>query len=80
MWIVDGKKVEKYSGSRAVKDFKSYIEEKTATEKRDSVEEEDAKVEEVTVLQLTGDSFKHGIEKGVTIGMSYQSNVLFSFL
>jgi len=68
LWIVDGKKVEKYSGSRAVKDFKSYIEEKTATEKKDSVEEEkDAKVEEITVLQLTGDSFKHGIEKGVTI-------------
>lgn len=79
LWIVDGKKVEKYSGSRAVNDFKSYIEENTVTEKKDSEEEKDAKVEEITVLQLTGDSFKHGIEKGVTIGMLYQSDLSFSF-
>lgn len=66
LWIVDGKKKEKYSGSRAVKDFKAFIEEKTATEKKES-DEEEAKVEEIAVLQLTGDSFQHGIEKGVTI-------------
>lgn len=66
LWIVDGKKVEKYSGSRAVQDFKAFIEIKTATEKKES-EEEEAKVEEIAVAQLTGDSFKHGVEKGVTI-------------
>lgn len=76
IWIVDGKKVEKYSGSRSLDAFKAYIEEKTATvtekAEEDQAEEEEeaaeeAKVEEVGVLQLTGSSFAHGIEKGVTI-------------
>lgn len=69
LWIVDGKKVEKYSGSRSVEEFKKFIEEKTATEDKESDEdeEEEGKVEEVAVLQLTGNSFNHGIEKGVTI-------------
>ena len=67
LWIVDGKKVEKYSGSRAVQDFKAFIETKTATEEKKDSDEHDAKVEEIAVLQLTGDSFAHGVEKGVTI-------------
>lgn len=67
LWIVDGKKVEKYSGSRAVKDFKAFIEEKTASETMESHDEQPAKVEEIVVLQLTGDNFEHGIEQGVTI-------------
>lgn len=70
LWIVDGKKVEKYSGSRAVEDFKAFIEEKTASENKVS-DEQEAKVEEIGVLQLTGDSFNHGIEKGVTIVKFY---------
>lgn len=67
LWIVDGKKVEKYSGSRSIEEFKQFIEEKTASERKEASDEEDAKVEEVAVLQLTGTSFNHGIEKGVTI-------------
>lgn len=75
IWIVDGKKVEKYSGSRSLDAFKTFIEDKTATvteklEEEQAEEEEaaeEAKVEEVGVLQLTGSSFAHGIEKGVTI-------------
>lgn len=66
LWIVDGKKVEKYSGSRAVEDFKNFIGEKTANEKNESNEVE-ATVEEIAVVQLTGDNFMHAIEKGVTI-------------
>lgn len=67
LWIVDGKKVEKYSGSRAVEDFKAFIEEKTATEKKSQPEQEEAKVDEIAVVHLTGDNFNHAIEKGVTI-------------
>lgn len=69
LWIVDGKKVEKYSGSRTIEAFKTFIEEKTAHERKHAIddEEEEAQVQEVAVLQLTGDSFNHGIEKGVTI-------------
>lgn len=65
LWIVDGKKVEKYSGARAVEDFKQFIDEKTASDRKSSAEE--AKVEEIAVVQLTGDNFEHGIAKGVTI-------------
>lgn len=71
LWIVDGKKVEKYSGARSLDAFKEFIEEKTGTAEDatgdDEEAEEQAKVEEVGVLQLTGESFAHGIEKGVTI-------------
>jgi len=66
LWFVDGKKVEKYRGSRSIEEFKAFIEKRTATEKKDT-DEQEAKVEEISVLQLTGDSFNHGIEKGVTI-------------
>lgn len=73
LWIVDGKKVEKYSGARSLDAFKAFIEEKTGTKTEDDVEdaEEVAQVEEVGVLQLTGNSFAHGIEKGVTIVKFY---------
>lgn len=67
LWIVDGKKVDKYTGARSLDGFKQYIEEKTGSTKEKEAEEEVAKVEEVGVLQLTGNSFAHGIEKGVTI-------------
>lgn len=69
LWIVDGKKVEKYSGSRSVQAFKDFVEEKTEIElKEDEEEGEDAaKVEEVGVLQLSGGSFNHAVEKGTTI-------------
>lgn len=69
LWIVDGKKVEKYSGARSLDAFKAFIEEKTgsAAEATEEDAEEEAKVEEVGVLQLTGDSFEHAIETGVTI-------------
>lgn len=69
LWIVDGKKEEKYTGSRSVEAFKEFIEQKTASERKHAIEDdgEQAKVQEVAVLQLTGSSFNHGIEKGVTI-------------
>lgn len=71
LWIVDGKKVEKYSGARSEEAFKQYIEEHTKTNTADDSQEEEAKVEEVGVVQLTSDSFNHGIEKGVTIVKFY---------
>lgn len=70
LWIVDGKKVEKYSGARSIDDFKKFIEEKTSAGKK-ADEEHEANVEEIAVVQLTGDSFQHGIEKGVTIVKFY---------
>lgn len=65
LWIVDGKKVEKYSGSRSHEALKQFVSAKLLTETKD--EENEATVEEVGVVKLTGQSFKHGIEQGVTI-------------
>lgn len=65
LWIVNGKKEEKYGGSRSIEALKQFI-----TSKLDVKTDEkptEAKVEEVGVIKLTGQSFKHGIEKGVTI-------------
>lgn len=70
LWIVDGKKEEKYSGARSLDAFKKFIEDKTGSKQQEAAEEE-AKVEEVGVLQLTGNSFTHAIEKGVTIVKFY---------
>lgn len=67
LFLKDGKKVEKYSGSRTIEGFKAFIEEKTASERKEPEKAEEATVEEISVLQLTGNSFNHGIEKGVTI-------------
>lgn len=71
LWIVDGNKVDKYGGSRSIEAFKKYVEERTASEKKESEPEIDAKVQEVGVVHLTGNSFAHAIEKGTTIVKFY---------
>lgn len=69
LWIVDGKRVEKYTGQRALDDLKSYVEKSAGIIVKRSAEPEEQqaqiKVEEA-VLQLTTQSFDHAIEKGVT--------------
>lgn len=70
LWIVDGKKVEKYSGSRTIEAFKQYIEEKLGAADN-AADGEENEAENVGVIQFTGDSFRHGIEKGVTIVKFY---------
>lgn len=75
LWIQDGKKIEKYSGSRKLEEFKAYIEQKTGAPIKQADEKAtvttdsptDGHQEELSVLQLTGPSFDHAIEKGVTI-------------
>lgn len=71
LWIVDGKKIEKYSESRSLDAFKAFIEEKLGAEQAEDSQDEEAKVEEIGVLQLTSQSFQHGIERGVTIVKFY---------
>lgn len=74
LWIVDGKKVDKYVSSRKLEDFKAFIEQKTGVPIKQQAEEKatvdsttDGHQEEVSVLQLTGPSFDHAIGNGVTI-------------
>lgn len=69
MWIVDGKRVEKYAGLRSLDDLKSYVEKSAGIVVKRAAEPEAQQEhikEEEAVLQLTTQSFDHGIEKGVT--------------
>lgn len=70
LWIVDGKKVEKYTGARSIDELKTYVEKSAGTLARREAEavEEQKKNEAdgAVVLQLTTNSFEHAIEKGVT--------------
>lgn len=70
LWIVDGKKVEKYTGARSLDDLKSYVD-RTVGSKREAAATTNEKVvptvvEGAAVLQLTADNFEHSISKGVT--------------
>lgn len=69
LWIVDGKRVEKYTGQRSLDDLKSYVEKSAGIIVKRAAEPDAAqaqiKVDEA-VLQLTTQSFEHAIEKGVT--------------
>lgn len=72
MWIEDGKKIEKYTGSRAHDDLKSYVEKMLGTKPKPS-ENESADGDISTVVQLTTQNFEHGTEKGVTFVKFYES-------
>lgn len=69
LWIVDGKKIEKYTGARSLDDLKAYVE-KTASIKKEedqTTAEKAHDTEEIGVVQLGADNFQHGTEKGVTL-------------
>lgn len=67
LWIEDGKKIDKYSGHRSHEDLKEYVA-KMLRKSADKSEDDDEATDDSTqsVLTLTGESFEHGIEKGVT--------------
>jgi thioredoxin domain-containing protein 5 len=65
LWIEDGKKIEKYSGSRSHDDLKAYVDKMLGT-KPTKAENDSADGDVSTVVQLTAQSFDHGTEKGVT--------------
>lgn len=70
LWIENGKKIEKYSGSRSLEEFKSFIERKIGAQTNEVPKpavDIDGHQEENSVARLTGNSFEHAIEKGVTI-------------
>ncbi|KAK2578309.1 hypothetical protein KPH14_002584 [Odynerus spinipes] len=67
LWIEDGKKVDKYTGQRTHEDLKAYVSamlEKSAEQSTNKDEISDSTLH--TVLSLTGDSFEHSVEKGVS--------------
>ncbi|XP_067118624.1 thioredoxin domain-containing protein 5 [Centruroides vittatus] len=72
LWIVDGKKVEKYEGSRTHEDLKLYVskmKEREFGSNKDSVEgaiPESVSRPEMAIIQLTENDFEETIETGVT--------------
>lgn len=74
LWIEDGKKIEKYSGSRSHEDLKAYVSKMAgglnvdeAAENVDAADKDNTSV----VLQLSQPDFQHAIEKGVTFVKFY---------
>ncbi|XP_058820721.1 thioredoxin domain-containing protein 5 homolog [Topomyia yanbarensis] len=75
LWIEDGKKIEKYSGSRTHEDLKAYVSKmagglslgEASAEKVDGTEKDNTSI----VLQLSEVDFQHAIGKGVTFVKFY---------
>lgn len=66
LWIEDGKRVDKYQGQRSHDDLKSYVNRMMGSSEEKSSEESKSDADnDWAVGVLTGDSFPHGIEKGV---------------
>ncbi|KAH0566889.1 thioredoxin domain-containing protein 5 homolog [Cotesia glomerata] len=67
LWIENGKKIDKYSGARTHEELKEYVA-KMLQKSTEKVDESDEAVNDniQSVLNLTGETFEHGIEKGVT--------------
>lgn len=67
LWIVDGKKQEKYSGPRKVEEFKKFIEERVGQDEAKEAKKAAAEPAHAGVLELSEDSFEHATTTGVTI-------------
>ncbi|CAD1472621.1 unnamed protein product, partial [Heterotrigona itama] len=67
LWIEDGKKVDKYVGQRTHEDLKAYVS-KMLEKENDQVNVKTDNLDNTAhaILSLTGESFKHGIEKGIS--------------
>lgn len=72
LWIVDGKKIEKYEGTRSHEELKLFINKMIEKEYGKYKDNEDGAIPEniskpeVAVVQLTDDSFEEAIETGLT--------------
>ncbi|KAI4457365.1 protein disulfide-isomerase c17h9.14c-related [Holotrichia oblita] len=68
LWIEDGKKVDKYQGPRSHDDLKLYVNKMLGTkpEGKDNAIDDSKDEAQGVVLVLTGDNFKHGIQKGIS--------------
>ncbi|XP_047349367.1 thioredoxin domain-containing protein 5 homolog [Vespa velutina] len=67
LWIEDGKKMYKYTGQRTHEDLKAYVSamlKKSAEQSLNKDKSSDSTIH--NVLSLTGDSFEHSVEKGVS--------------
>lgn len=67
LWIEDGKKKDKYTGQRSHEDLKAYVSTMLGkSAEGDDSEENDADRLIPSVSVLTGETFDHGVEKGIS--------------
>lgn len=67
LWIEDGKKVDKYTGQRTHEELKAYVSTMLGKNSDQSVVKTDSSDSTTyAILSLTGESFKHGVEKGIS--------------
>ncbi|XP_003700431.1 thioredoxin domain-containing protein pretaporter [Megachile rotundata] len=68
LWIEDGKKVDKYAGQRSHEELKAYVSKMLGKESDQVIVKSDNSdsVPYTVVLSLTGESFRHGIENGIS--------------
>lgn len=75
LWIEDGKKIEKYSGSRSLEELSAYVKKMLGSDdNREALTTEKPASEEkdkMQVLQLTGENFDDSIAQGVTFVKFY---------
>ncbi|KRT83659.1 Thioredoxin [Oryctes borbonicus] len=68
LWIEDGKKVDKYQGSRSHEDLKAYVNKMLGSKptEKENVIDESKEEPQSLVLVLSGDNFVQGIKKGIS--------------
>lgn len=68
LWIEDGKKVDKYQGSRSREDLKAYVNKMLGSKpaEKENVIDESKEEPPSLVLVLSGDNFEQGIKKGIS--------------
>ncbi|KAJ8961632.1 hypothetical protein NQ314_005884 [Rhamnusium bicolor] len=71
LWIEDGKKVDKYQGDRSHEDLKQYVNKMLGSDQENQKQEDQEAGIPGPVGELTGDSFKNGIQSGVTFVKFY---------
>lgn len=71
LWFKDGKKVQKYQGSRSHEDLKAFVESMKNAEKAPAKEEKVAPVATTPVVQFVESNFQNGIASGTTLVKFY---------
>jgi len=71
LWFKDGKKVQKYQGSRSHEDLKAFLESMKNTDKMPAKEEKVAPAATSPVVQFVESNFKNGIASGTTLVKFY---------